>query len=191
MQFILFILFVVFAIANSKKKAAEKKRKAASQQQPTYVPPVTVADALTDGALELEVEIPLSDAPLPTSGSMAYDSMEGFGAAETMSEAYLEGMPMPASSNSELLVSSESSLSSITHVVRPFTESGHHHTESSLSGDEPCPPEQTASSSPVPLKAQATPLGLRMDHYGVRQGLIYAEILGRPKALQPKVGRQG
>lgn len=95
------------------------------------------------------------------------------------------------------------------HVVRPSMESGHAHTESSLTGFKPCPPnaekpladrlaaykaakraaartiqtEPAAEAPRVELHGEpACPF--TWDPAAVRNGLIYAEILGKPKALR-------
>ena len=97
------------------------------------------------------------------------------------------------------------------HVVQPSRATGHAHTESSMTGFEACPPgadrplaerldafkaaKAPAKDAPRPaapvgretaprpavLPAQAP---FRFDPAEVRNGLIYAEILGKPKALR-------
>ena len=74
-----------------------------------------------------------------------------------------------------------------THVVTSTLEGGHTHTESSMTGEEDCPPPKVAA---VRLtedgKGSAAPAGnlLGFQPNSVLQGVIYAEILGKPKALQ-------
>lgn len=187
MRYILIILFIVVSIMNSKKKAEEKRRRTASRQQaPAYIPPTTAGDALPDGAFEWAQEhMPMffgksqPEAP-STSGSMPYASTEGFGSSENMRGDSLEGMPLSSAHDGR-------QHSPITHVVRPFTESDHRHEESSLTGNVPCPPVQRSAAAPAQAKVPAAPpLGLRLDHTGIRQGIIYAEVLGKPKALQSR-----
>lgn len=97
------------------------------------------------------------------------------------------------------------------HVVQPSRATGHAHTESSMTGFEACPPgadrplaerlaafkaaKAAAKGAPRPaapagggtapqpavLPAQAP---FRFDPAEARNGLIYAEILGKPKALR-------
>ena len=118
------------------------------------------------------------------------------------------------------------------HVVQPSRATGHAHTESSMSGAEPCPPDldrplsarraafkaakdaaRRAAEGPRregpppegprpegPRPADAMPAApvvrsaaslraaaaapFQFDPARVRDGLIYAEILGKPKALR-------
>lgn len=195
MEVLIFILFVVVAIVGNKGKRDAKKRQAEARrnQPPAYTPPPT-ANSLPGGAFEWLEDIftpqPQPGAQpyappyaQPASGSLSYDSSEGLGADGGGSS--LEGM---ASLDSrEGLSLRGSSLSTLTHVVRPFTEGDHSHTESSITGDIPCPP---ARESALQAGAQALPsLGLRLDAAGVRQGILYAEILGKPRALQGRAVR--
>lgn len=100
------------------------------------------------------------------------------------------------------------------HVVQPSRATGHAHTESSMTGFAPCPPATAATqakgspaqqraaairpgrtAAPAPQAANAAPRVLMLepsaqpafafDLQQVRNGLIYAEILGKPKALRP------
>lgn len=80
------------------------------------------------------------------------------------------------------------------HVVQPFTESNHSHGESSMTGFTPCPPqkpERFSSDEKKPAPSPALPYGLAFNRQSALQGLIYAEILGKPKALskQRRYGR--
>lgn len=95
------------------------------------------------------------------------------------------------------------------HVVMPSNLGGHAHVESSMTGIQDCPPEfgkpsagritafNSASKKRTTLassagaesgvitiddKADAKPF--RFDPAEARNGLIYAEILGKPKALR-------
>ena len=97
------------------------------------------------------------------------------------------------------------------HVVQPSRATGHAHTESSMTGFEACPPgadrplaERLAAFKAAKAAAKdaprpAAPVGretaprpavlpaqapFRFDPAEVRNGLIYAEILGKPKALR-------
>lgn len=76
-----------------------------------------------------------------------------------------------------------------THVVQSTLEGGHTHTESSMTGEEACPPPKAAAvKRPEPVASPAQPRGglLGFDTNSVLQGVLYAEILGKPKALQRK-----
>ena len=77
-----------------------------------------------------------------------------------------------------------------THVVTSTLEGGHTHTESSMTGEEACPPPKPVKQPPKTEKTPA-PAGdkvplLNFQPDSVLRGVLYAEILGRPKALQRK-----
>ena len=77
-----------------------------------------------------------------------------------------------------------------THVVTSTLEGGHTHTESSMTGEEACPPPKAVKQQPKVEKTPA-PYGEKMpllsfQPNSVLQGVLYAEILGKPKALQRK-----
>lgn len=75
-----------------------------------------------------------------------------------------------------------------THVVTSTLEGGHTHTESSMTGEDPCPPPKPVTKKQTVEKAPAanTNPGALLNYQpnSVLQGVIYAEILGKPKALQ-------
>ena len=76
-----------------------------------------------------------------------------------------------------------------SHVVQSTLEGGHTHTESSLTGEEPCPPPKAvAQKQPETGKSPAVNTGesplLTFQTNSVLQGVLYSEILGKPKALQ-------
>ncbi len=189
MEALLFILFIVLAIAGNKGKADARKRRqeARRAQQPAYVPPPTATDTLPGAAFDWPVEGAAYEAA-PASGSLAYDSPEGLDPDSSAGGASLEGLR--ASQEGEGPMPSEARLTAITHVVHPFTEGDHSHMESSLTGDMPCPPVSGFPGGPTPRAAHQTAAsGLRLDLAGVRQGIIYAEILGKPRALQGRARR--
>ncbi len=75
------------------------------------------------------------------------------------------------------------------HTLEASSLTGHSHMETSITGQgKPCPPEAATAAAP---KTAATALGfqtgnlnLKFDQPAVVAGLLYAEILGKPKALQ-------
>ena len=77
-----------------------------------------------------------------------------------------------------------------SHVVTSTLEGGHTHTESSMTGEEACPPpkaamqKQTAEKAPAANAATGGLISFQPNN--VLQGVLYAEILGKPKALQRK-----
>lgn len=77
------------------------------------------------------------------------------------------------------------------HVLEASSISGHAHTESSMTGrPAPCPPPKAApvvaAASPIPEHAGVNigKMRLRFDGDSVAAGLLYGEILGKPKALR-------
>lgn len=93
------------------------------------------------------------------SGSLEFDSSEGEGSKEGRSR-YKQG-----------------------HTVKPFTEADHLHTESSMTGAEPCPPDADAyaHAAPRPAAAAASDIPLSITGDELRRAVIYSEILGKPK----------
>ena len=74
-----------------------------------------------------------------------------------------------------------------THVVTSTLEGGHTHTESSMTGEESCPPPKAVTQKPAAVQTQpAAPAGALLDFHpnNVVQGILYSEILGKPKALR-------
>lgn len=74
-----------------------------------------------------------------------------------------------------------------THVVTSTLEGGHTHTESSMTGEEACPPPKAVQAKHAePAKAAPKTAGALLDFQAnsVLQGVLYAQILGKPKALQ-------
>lgn len=75
---------------------------------------------------------------------------------------------------------------SLNHVVKPMTESHHSHTEASISGREAkCEEHYTeaedAYSGAEQRAAYAVDIG---DREKIIQGILYSEILSKPKALR-------
>lgn len=74
------------------------------------------------------------------------------------------------------------------HVVLPSYESNHAHQETSLTGVQQCPTAGTlkivpASHSEGDMRAvQTSGLSLSLNGDEVTKAILYAEILGRPKA---------
>ena len=79
--------------------------------------------------------------------------------------------------------------STLDHVIQPSSQGGHSHMESSMQGLAPCPPQKPvirpatkpAEDRPLPLAA-----GLNFNRDALVNGILYAEILGKPKALRRK-----
>lgn len=120
-------------------------------------------------------------------GSMNYASTEGGGVSA-------EGAAAPGSlgGTKPLQTRPHPVAASVTqHVVKPLTESTHRHVESSMTGIEEC--HEPAVPQPHERDAYARgteqaelPYGLVFNRDAVTQGVLYAEILGKPKALRKR-----
>lgn len=72
-----------------------------------------------------------------------------------------------------------------THVVTSTLEGGHTHTESSMTGEEACPPPKAAAvkepqAEPVPAASVNGLLSFQPN--SLLQGVLFSEILGKPKS---------
>lgn len=120
-------------------------------------------------------------------GSMNYVSTEGGGVSA-------EGSAAPGSlgGTKPLQARPHPVTASVTqHVVKPLTESTHRHVESSMTGIEEC--HEPAVPQPHERDAYARsaeqaelPYRLMFNRDAVTQGVLYAEILGKPKALRKR-----
>ncbi len=139
------------------------------------------------------------------SGSMAYDSAEGSGSRGSLGTASAEGVGFGGSMGQSAPQGpgrkrGESIGTSLRHAVHSITESTHGHIESSMTGLEGTCEEGYALDSindvddidahSVDAYAISTaegklPFGMRLDEpNAVVQGVLYAEILGKPKAAR-------
>ena len=96
----------------------------------------------------------------PAAGSMVFDSSEG--------EGHIDG---------DYLVE-EIAPRSDDHVVKPFTESKHIHTESTIMGAEKCEPEEKNA-----YEMSAAIVG-EAEMSDIRKAIIWSEIIGKPRALR-------
>ena len=118
-------------------------------------------------------------------GSMNYASSEGTGAStEGRAAPGSLGVPGPGMGRVHA-----AHVSAARHVVKPLTESTHRHVESSITGIEECrepqvpePHERDAYADS--MEETRLPYGLTFGKNAVAQGVLYAEILGKPKALR-------
>ena len=165
------------------KKAAEKK-KAAQQthwqqadqaerpQQATQprhyhpafdseeVQPVTMQDLMRQARNAASAVKEKVTQHRPAGGSMAYDSSEG--------EGHIDGDYR----------FEEITPRSDDHVVKPFTESKHVHTESTIMGAEVCEPEEKdVYEMPSSIVSEA-------EMSDIRKAIIWSEIIGKPRALR-------
>lgn len=75
---------------------------------------------------------------------------------------------------------------SVSHTVKPFTESEHAHTESSITGIEECENEYAVPEveRTDAVNAPEAQFNLKLDAENAALGILYSEILGKPKALR-------
>ena len=70
------------------------------------------------------------------------------------------------------------------HRLSPSYRTGHAHQETSMSGfEENCPPTLSPAAAAA-ARQSAAPAAFSWDQNAVLSGLIYSEILGKPKALR-------
>ena len=179
--FILLIVLVgIITSITSKKRKEEMKKKA--EQRPGYPPQHSPSGQTTTSARSAttsrQTKSPSPAAPKkkPTPG---VDSKWPWPTAAQKAQ----GKTKPAPSGNY------GGTPRYTHVVTSTLEGGHTHTESSLTGEESCPPLKPAAQKPAAAAqtpdANPSPL-LNLQSNAVLQGVLYAEILGKPKALQRK-----
>ena len=175
--FILLIVLVgIITSITSKKRKEEMKKKA--EQRPGYPPqhsPYAPSKSTTANRQQKPVS-PAAPNKKPTPG---VDSKWPWPTAAQKAQ----GKTKPAPSGNY------GGTPRYTHVVTSTLEGGHTHTESSLTGEESCPPPKPAAQKPAAAAqtpdANPSPL-LNLQSNAVLQGVLYAEILGKPKALQRK-----
>lgn len=120
------------------------------------------------------------------SGSMQTRPTEGKGLGRSMQVAPTEGrsfggsMPVPGAKTEP---------SAPRHTVKPLTESAHSHRESSIGGIEDCAGDAAAiAAAEAAAAGQAQPTAdaprFPFDRTSLRQGFLYGELLGPPKALR-------
>lgn len=182
---LLLIIGLVVWIANAakKRKEAEKRHDAAKKRANT------VFEGMFEGSSE---------------GTPEYARESIFPAAESNPQ-----QDIPAKRLESQLTTPQQR----RHTLEPSRKTGHAHAETSMSGvSDVCPPDkapfekaplgdrlaaykaqkrqtaQTAVLSAAPqaidLAAASPEMAFRFDPNRVREGLIYAEILGKPKALR-------
>ena len=164
-----------YAVGEGKKKADKQKAKQQTQWQQAHqaeqprqyhpafdseeVQPVTMQDLMRQarsaaGAVKQKVT---QHRP---AGSMAYDSSEG--------EGHIDGDYR----------FEEMTPHSDDHVVKPFTETKHIHTESTIMGAEVCEPaEKDVYEMPSAAVAES-------QMSDIRKAIIWSEIIGKPRALR-------
>lgn len=118
------------------------------------------------------------------SGSMAYNSSEGMSGSSTegTSLGSSEGMYGTQGGN-------ERNYDKPRHIVTPSRETGHAHAETSITGVSDCPPD----AQPLEFEHEdaysherRAGEGFKLDisKNAVLQGVIFSEVLGKPRALK-------
>ncbi len=196
MEVLIFLIVIVSIISSvaSKKKQEQAKRSSQAEQAAR----VRQAENMRE-RVEGNIKRPAASTMQPTvrtssvttrvhtpqySGSMAYDSMEGVGGTQGTAFGSTEGMG-GTQGRSELA----GNFDKPRHIVTPSHETGHAHTESSITGISDCAPdaqplefEHEDAYSGVGKSTQA--LKLDISRNAVLQGVIFSEILGKPRALK-------
>lgn len=177
MEYIFIIIMIAtiigrFATASKKKVAdAEKQRKLQAQLEEEEA---IAAERRREYAARMNRErkplAPTVSARVAPTQGIEIQSSEGFGSMEGTS-----GFEGP----------------NRRHVVKPMTESSHFHTESSITGiAEYCPPENPlqhleanhATAYEVPAAHGGAAGAFNLNRNSLAQGILYAEVLGKPKA---------
>ena len=172
------VIGILSSIANKKRKE-EMKRKA--QQQPPNSPqqsPSGQTVPMSRSTAANRQARPAPAAPQNKKPAPAVDSKWPWPTAAEKAQT----KPRPAAAKDY------SGTPRYTHVVQSTLEGGHTHTESSMTGEETCPPPKAAARKPEPAPVPAANARglLSFETNSVLQGILYAEILGKPKALQGK-----
>ena len=173
---LLIVLVGIITSITSKKRKEEMKKKA--EQRPGY-PPQHSPYAPSKSTTANQQQKPVSPAAPNKKPTPGVDSKWPWPTAAERAQ----GKTKPAPSGNY------GGTPRYTHVVTSTLEGGHTHTESSLTGEESCPPPKPAAQKPAAAAqtpdANPSPL-LNLQSNAVLQGVLYAEILGKPKALQRK-----
>lgn len=161
-----------YVIGEGKKAAEKNKRKQTPAQEyhqprqyhPAFdaeeVQPVTMQDLMRQAKSAASAVKEKVTQHRPAGGSMAYDSSEG--------EGHIDGDYR----------FEEITPRSDDHVVKPFTESKHVHTESTIMGAEVCEPEEKdVYEMPSSVVSEA-------EMSDIRKAIIWSEIIGKPRALR-------
>jgi len=198
MPYLIIIIFIVVMIVNAKKQKeeAERRRQRAAQQTfpgqnqaPGPKPPYPPQASQT--ARPVQQGMPPRQAPAGDPRFPEYRQPDRryavpvppAPAVRGASEGGADGEATASESRQNTLM--EPRISTL-HLVRPATESVHSHEESSMAGILECPPERAGSAdegtSPAPRHRIFPAFHWSGDQLAA--GIIYAEILGKPKALR-------
>lgn len=168
------------ARAEAEKQAAEKQ--AAARPAPQPPPQARPAAPFSPYFPDVQAEGPVPPAPgMPQARGMQPPPrpVQQKPMREGMQAAPVTRMQQgPASSLTELHQTER-------HTLTPSGKTGHAHQETSMTGFEPdCPPEKTPRRTALGTDAYAGMPAFTWKPDAVLNGMVYAEILARPKALR-------
>ncbi len=165
------LIGIGLSIANKKNAAKAKQQKQASQGRDALGPKAAAPNRTSPQKPSA------APSKFPAAGSSKYPSASPSKRSSTAQKPQAK----PAAS-------AYGGTPRYTHVVQSTLEGGHTHTESSMTGEEACPPPKTVAQKQPETGSHAVDTGanalLNFQTNSVLQGVLYAEILGKPKALQ-------
>ncbi len=183
---IVFIIVIVFSnlskASRQQKEEQERRRRAAQPAKSAQNAPNQQAQAER-----------MRPAPITTMKAPPSPTVAGAGGTPRAADASAQGgAPRVFPAGREGMRPSQKQVmkTTLTHVVKPVTESRHRHEESSITGFTQCAPEPAGVTRPAPVKRyQSRQTGLldelRLDGNAAAKAILYTEILGRPKAKRP------
>jgi hypothetical protein len=190
METILIILAIVWVVvpilAKTKQKQAKEQAERERLERQRAAQAAALQQAQNARATSQTRTAPLTPSVRPSRSSFV-PSSEGTGSQEGMPGAVLQGeLTHSVSSNLTEVQSTLTQLNvSSDHEVKPSSESGHAHEETSMSGiDASCPPEKLSSVQTAAAAPDAAPSAFVWNQAGVRNGLVMAEILGPCVAMR-------
>ena len=204
MDFLLVLLAIIWIASSAvnKKKRQQAKEEAARRQaqeiesSPGSVPESAPAPQPQPRAVPVQSSKPSETSFDPYfSGSMAPSASEPprRAAAVSQRKVAVAGSTLtegPQASSRKALEAQVLQPVGRRHTLEASSISGHAHMESSLTGvSNDCPPASSMASAkaqPIPVQVSATDgsVPFNWDVRNVTQGLVLAEILGKPKAFQ-------
>ena len=159
------IIGITVSIANKKNTAKAKQQRAAAQQREAAGGKPAASQGTTTRTSPAKA--PAAPSKFPPIGPSKRPSTVAQKQQPRAAETSYGGTPR------------------YTHVVTSTLEGGHTHTESSMTGEESCPPPKMAAvKEPQPEPVAAATVGglLSFQPNSVLQGVLFAEILGKPKS---------
>ena len=159
------IIGITVSIANKKNTAKAKQQRAAAQQREAAGGKPAASQGTTTRTSPAKA--PAAPSKFPPIGPSKRPSTAAQKQQPRAAETSYGGTPR------------------YTHVVTSTLEGGHTHTESSMTGEESCPPPKMAAvkeSQPEPVAAATVGGLLSFQPNSVLQGVLFAEILGKPKS---------